>query len=87
MDPERVPGLCGLKSPLCAPALCGYWLKVSAKALLPFDRLKKSLEIALPEALGALALDDLVEQRRPILDRLAENLEQVPLVITIYQNA
>src|SRR3954463_15322408 len=58
------------------------FLKISAKGLLPFDRLKQSLEVPLAEALGAFALNDLVEQRGPVLHRLAEDLEQVTLVVS-----
>ena len=39
-------------------------LQIPPRRLLPLDRLEQRLEVALAEALGALPLDDLVEQRR-----------------------
>src|SRR5690606_13537051 len=62
-------------------------LKASPLRLLPFDRLEQRLEVAGAKALGALALDDLVEQRRPVLDRLGEDLQQVALVVAVDQDA
>src|SRR6266508_6736195 len=62
-------------------------LKVATLLLLALDRLEQRLEVAFAEAAAALALDDLDEQRRPILERLAEDLEQVAFLIAIHQHA
>ena len=51
--------------------------------LLALDGLEEGLEVPLAEAPGPPALDDLEEERRPVLDRLGEDLEQVPLVVAI----
>src|SRR6266508_3674456 len=61
--------------------------QVPALLLLALDRLEQRLEVAFAEAAAALALDDLDEQRRPILERLAEDLEQVAFLIAIHQHA
>ena len=43
--------------------------EVAAQRLLALDRLEQRLEVADAEAARAVALDDLEEERRPILDR------------------
>ncbi len=47
-------------------------LKIAPPVLFPFDRLEEGLEVALAEAAGAVPLDDLEEDGRPILHRLGE---------------
>ena len=59
------------------------FLQRTAAGLLALDRLEESLEITLAEALRPAALDDLEEQRRSVLHRLGEDLEQIALVIAI----
>src|SRR5208282_2485785 len=59
----------------------------SAQILLAFNRLEQSLEVSLAEAAGATPLDHLEEQRRPIGDRLGENLQHVAFVVPIDQDA
>ena len=44
-------------------------LEVAAERLLALDRLEQRLEVALAEAAGAVALDHLEEERRPVLRR------------------
>ena len=61
--------------------------QVPTLLLLTLDRLKQCLEVAFTEATAALALDDLDKQRRPILERLAKDLEQVAFIIAIHQHA
>ena len=62
-------------------------LEVSTERLLPFDGLEQCLEITLPEAAAPLALDNLIEQGRAILDGLGEDLQHVPLVVPVYEDS
>src|SRR5215211_248879 len=61
--------------------------EIPSQRLLTLDCLEQRLEIAGTEALGALPLDDLVEQRRPVFHRLGEYLKQIPLIVTVDENA
>src|SRR6266403_1878944 len=81
-------------SSLCPLCLCGKAIirprrdlrsEIPPRRLLPLDGLEQRPEVALAEAPGALALDDLVEHRRPVLDRLGEDLQQVPGRIPVHQ--
>ena len=58
-------------------------LEVAAPGLLDLDRLEQRLEVADAEAAGAVALDDLEEERRPILHRAGEDLEEIALLVAI----
>ena len=51
------------------------------------DGREESLEIPLAEAPRAAALDHFEEQRRPVLHRLGEDLQQVTLVVAVHQDA
>ena len=62
-------------------------LEIPPECLLPLDRFEQRLEVALAESPAALALDDLEEERRPILDRAREQLQQVALVVAIDEDA
>src|SRR5436309_771793 len=62
-------------------------LQVSAQGLFPLDRFEEGLEVPVPEAARAVALDHLEEQRRPVLRGLREDLEQVPVVVAVGQDA
>src|SRR5689334_1514382 len=62
-------------------------LQVAARRLLALDRLEQGLEVPLAEAPRALPFDDLVEERRPVLHRLGENLQQIAVRITVDENA
>ena len=55
--------------------------------LLALDRLEQGLEVALAEAARAVALDDLEEDRRPVAERLGEDLQQVALVVVVDEDA
>ena len=59
----------------------------ATQGLLAFDGFEKRLEVALAEALGALALDDFEEHGRPVHHRLREDLQQVALVVPVDQDA
>src|SRR5438309_11181363 len=59
----------------------------TAPALLQLDRFEEGLEVPLAEAPGPVALDDLEEEGRAVLDRLREDLQEVALLITIDEDA
>src|SRR5689334_7463785 len=69
---------------------CGFVtqtvLQVPATFLLPLDGLEERLEVALAEAERAMPLDQLEEHRRPVLDRLGEDLQQVPVFVAVDQD-
>src|SRR3954447_26060284 len=65
----------------------GCTLKIPAQRLLALDRLEERLEVAVAEAAGAVALDDLEEDRRTVADRLGEDLQQVDLVVAVGEDA
>ena len=60
--------------------------EVSSPLLLTLDRLEEGLEVALSEAAGAVALDDLEEHGRPVARGLGEDLQQVALVVAVDQD-
>src|SRR5688500_247080 len=62
-------------------------LQVAPSRLLALDRLEQRLEVALAESASALALDDLEEHRRPVLHGLGEDLQQVPVLVAIDEDA
>src|SRR3954468_22956489 len=62
-------------------------LQVPALVLLALDRLEERLEVPLPEAARAVALDDLEEHGRAVADRLGEDLQQVALVVVVDEDA
>src|SRR5882757_4511492 len=64
-----------------------FVLQIASPVLLFLERLEERFEIALTETLGAFALNDLEKERRSILNRLGEDLEQITLVVAIDQNA
>src|SRR5699024_11678120 len=59
----------------------------AALGLLPLDRLEERLEVALAEAERAVPLDDLEEDRRPIPERLGEDLQQVAVLVPVDEDA
>src|SRR5205823_9124727 len=63
-----------------------YALEVAAQGLFALDRLEQRLEVALAEGRRPVALDHLEEDRRPVLRRLREDLEQVPVLVTVGQD-
>src|SRR5262245_57227188 len=62
-------------------------LEIAPQGLLAFDRLEQCLEIAFSKPARAVALDDLEEERRPILRGLREDLKQVPLLVAVGEDA
>ncbi len=61
--------------------------QVPPERLLALDGFEERLEVALAEPAAALALDDLEEERGPVLDRLGEELQQVALLVAIDEDA
>jgi hypothetical protein len=47
---------------------------------------RTGLEVALAEAQRAVPLDELVEDGRPVADRLGEDLEQVAVLVAVDQD-
>src|SRR3954470_23918891 len=58
-------------------------LEVPAQRLLALDRLEQRLEVPVAEAARAVTLDHLEEERRPVLRGLREDLQQVPVVVSV----
>src|SRR5215218_5992464 len=58
-------------------------LEVAAPRLLDLDRLEQRLEVAHAEAARPVALDDLEEEGRAVLDRAREDLEEVALLVAV----
>src|SRR6266511_5075340 len=61
-------------------------LQISSRSLLALDGFEQRFEIAFAEALCAFALNNFKEERRAILYRLRENLEQITFIIAIDQD-
>ena len=61
--------------------------EIPAAGLFPFDRLEQGLEVALAEPFRAVPLDQLEEDRRPVLYRLGEDLQQVAVLVPVGQDA
>src|SRR3954469_23751797 len=55
--------------------------------LLALDGLEQGLEVALAEAEGAVALDQLEEDGGAVAERLGEDLEQVAVLVAVDQDA
>src|SRR6478672_11527520 len=62
-------------------------LQIPPRRLFPLDRLEQRPKVPLAEAASALALDDFVEDRRPVLDRTGEDLEEVAVRVTVHEDA
>src|SRR5207245_6387134 len=52
-------------------------LQIAAERLFALDRLEQRFEVAVAEAARAVALDHLEEERRSVLSRVREDLEQI----------
>ena len=63
-----------------------YTLQISSRSLIQFNALEKSFEVSSPETLMVFSLDYLEKDSWPILHRLREDLQKVPVVIIINQN-
>src|SRR6478735_9169580 len=61
--------------------------EVAAGVLLALDRLEQRLEVALAETERPVPLDDLEEDRRPVAERLGEDLQQVPVLVAVDEDA
>src|SRR2546423_4712034 len=61
--------------------------EVPPRRLLALDCLEQGLEVALAEAARAVPLDQLEEDRRPVAERLREDLKQVALVVAVDEDA
>src|SRR5204863_8948781 len=55
--------------------------------LFGFDGLEERPEVALAEAAAAVALNDLEEHGGTVLDRPREDLQEIPLVVAIDEDA
>ena len=61
-------------------------LQISSGRLVQLDTFKQRLEVPGPESLVVVALNDLDEHRRTILERTGEDLQKIAIVIIINQN-
>src|SRR5436190_24075156 len=62
-------------------------LEIAAECLLALDRLEERFEVSFAEAARAMALDHLEEERRPVLRRLREDLQQVALLVAVDEDS
>src|SRR5205823_13864639 len=58
-------------------------LEIAAECLLALDRLEERFEVSLAEAARPVALDHLEKERRPVLRRLREDLQQVAVLVAV----
>src|SRR4026209_2593242 len=61
--------------------------EVAAEVLLALDGLEQRLEVALAEAEGAVPLDQLEEHRRAVAEGLGEDLQEVPVLVAVDEDA
>src|SRR5580765_8009788 len=61
--------------------------EIAAEGLLALDRLEERLEVPLAEPACAVALDHLEEESRPVLRGLREDLQQVPILVPVDEDA
>src|SRR5919198_3577435 len=61
--------------------------EIPAQRLFSLYGFEQRLEVAVAEAARAVALDHLEEERRPVLRRLREDLEQVAVVVAVGEDA
>src|SRR5687767_10552657 len=62
-------------------------LQRTAPRLLALNGFEERLKVPLTKTLRAAPLDHLEKERRAVLHRLGEDLEQVPLLVTVDQDA
>src|SRR5262249_1096836 len=74
------------RAPPSRKAKRGEGLQVPAEGLFALDRLEERLEVAVAEAAGAVALDDLEEHGRTVLRGLREDLQQVAVVVAVRED-
>src|SRR6478672_417275 len=83
MPRTRVRGIRALGcSRVCAAAS-----EVAAELLLALDGLEQCLEVALAEAEGAVALDELEEHGGPVAEGLGEDLQEVAVLVAVDEDA
>jgi len=58
-------------------------LEVSALSLIQLDRLEQRLEVSGAEALMVAALNGFEEERRPVLARLREDLQEISIFVEV----
>src|SRR6476619_1108303 len=75
----------GIRALACS-RVCAAASEVAAELLLALDGLEQCLEVALAEAEGPMALDDLEEDGRAVAKRLGEDLEQVAVLVAVHQD-
>src|SRR3954470_12079291 len=81
--PQNSPA-CGLRGDLGGAT---DHSEIAAERLLALDRLEKRLEVPLAEPTCAVTLDHLEEERRPVLGSPREDLQQVPVLIPVDEDA
>src|SRR3954464_12269504 len=81
--PQNSPA-CGLRGDLGGAT---DHSEIAAERLLALDRLEKRLEVPLAEPTCAVTLDHLKEERRPVLGSPREDLQQVPVLIPVDEDA
>src|SRR3984885_7216789 len=83
--PSALPLRTALGSPLrtALGRRCRAASEVSAPRLLELDGLEQILEVALAESLRPVPFDHLEEHRRPVLNRLGEDLQQVAVLVAV----
>src|SRR5439155_26988884 len=64
-----------------------FLLQIPSRGLFALDGFEQRLEIAFAETLRALALNDLKKQRRSILNRFCEVLQQETFIMGTAENA
>src|SRR5947209_5482005 len=62
-------------------------LQIPAQSLLALDRLEQRLEVALAERGRAVPFDHFEEQRRAVLRRLREDLQEIAVVVSVGEDA
>src|ERR1700756_5651110 len=71
----------------CCFIRCLHLLQIASFLLFTFDGFEQCFEISLAEAAAPLALDDLKEKGGTVLYRAREDLQHIPLIVTIDQDA
>jgi hypothetical protein len=64
-----------------------FHLQIASRFLFALDGFEECFEIAFAKALRAFALDNLEKERRPILHRFREDLQEITFVIPIHENS
>ena len=86
-DLKDRPGVGVAGSSQAAVVTASPYSQIAASGLLPLDRLEQRLEVPLAKALRPVPLDQFEEHRRPVLHWLAEDLQQVAVLVPVGQDA